>query len=43
VHALVFPCRRSHGGWVDAKSGRTVELEPTHWQYWSEDAEASTN
>lgn len=43
THALVFPCRRSHAGWVDAKSGRTVELAPTHWQYWSDDAGASAD
>jgi hypothetical protein len=37
VHALVFPCRRNHAGWVDAESGRLVEVLPTHWQYWSDD------
>lgn len=35
VHALVFPCRRRGDGWVDAKSGRTVDVQPTHWQEWS--------
>ncbi len=37
VHALVFPCRRSNGGWVDARSGRVVEVCPTHWQDWDAD------
>jgi hypothetical protein len=36
VHALVFPCRRSGEGWVDAKTGRRVDVFPTHWQDWAE-------
>jgi hypothetical protein len=35
VHALAFPCRRSGLEWVDAKSGRRVEVNPTHWQEWT--------
>ena len=37
VHALVFPCRKDRGRWVDAGSGKPVEVLPTHWQYWSDD------
>jgi hypothetical protein len=38
VHALVFPCRRAGDLWVHARTGRIIEVFPTHWQYWSEDA-----
>jgi hypothetical protein len=37
VHALVFPCRLRGQVWVDAKTGRQVEVSPTHWQEWSSD------
>ena len=37
VHALVFPCRRAGETWVDARSGRIVEVYPTHWQDWSDE------
>ena len=37
VHRLVFPCRRVGNSWIDAKFGRRVELDPTHWQEWTED------
>jgi len=37
VHKLVFPCRRVGNSWIDAKLGRRVELDPTHWQEWTED------
>src|SRR3954470_11831418 len=32
VHALVFPCRRRGLAWVDPRTGRLVEVRPTHWQ-----------
>jgi hypothetical protein len=38
VHALVFPCRRKGGVWVNAETGQTIEVHPTHWQYWSDDS-----
>lgn len=34
VHELVFPCRRSGIKWMDAKTGRQLEVWPTHWQNW---------
>jgi hypothetical protein len=37
VHALVFPCRLRGQFWVDAKTGRQVEVFPTHWKEWSPD------
>lgn len=34
--ALIFPCRRILGGWMDAETKeRLPELEPTHWRKWS--------
>ena len=36
IHPLVFPCRLRGQIWVDAKSGRQVEVFPTHWQDWTD-------
>ena len=30
VYALVFPCRRKSGQWVDAATGKLVAVQPTH-------------
>jgi hypothetical protein len=30
VHALVFPCRRSLGGWMDAVTKHQVAVDPSH-------------
>jgi hypothetical protein len=37
VYALVFPCRRGGNGWVHAKTGQPVFVEPTHWRSWPEE------
>ena len=34
VHALVFPCRRMPGGWVNALTGEILDVHPTHWRAW---------
>lgn len=34
VLPLGFPCRWRDGRWVEAKSGRVVQLAPTHWRDW---------
>ncbi len=34
AHALVFPCRRTQGGWVDPQTGLRVDVNPTHWRVW---------
>jgi len=34
IHALVFPCRRSFGGWINAKTKERVDVDPTHWRRW---------
>jgi hypothetical protein len=36
VYELVFPCRRGKYGWVDARTGKPVFVDPTHWSLCSE-------
>ena len=35
VHALVFACRRTTGGWVRASNRERVIVSPTHWRLWA--------
>jgi hypothetical protein len=35
-HALIFPCCRILCGWIDARTKRRVEIDPTHWRAWNE-------
>ena len=35
AHRLVFPCRRGLGGWLNAETGKLVDVRPTHWQEWT--------
>jgi len=35
VHALVFPCRRILGGWLNTSTQKRVNLRPTHWRRWT--------
>lgn len=37
THALVFACRRVLGGWIDAGTGRRIEVDPSHWREWRQD------
>ena len=37
VYALVFFCRRSAIGWIEARSGYLVNVHPTHWREWAEE------
>jgi hypothetical protein len=34
VHALAFPARRIHGGWVDGATKKRIDVDPTHWREW---------
>ncbi len=35
VHALIFPCRRTVGGWLNAESKKELyHILPTHWRVW---------
>lgn len=36
IHALVFRCRRTRLGWINAATGRPVDIRPTHWREWGE-------
>lgn len=36
VHALAFPCRRKGDAWIEAATGRRIEVHPTHYQDWHE-------
>ena len=36
VHALIFPCRKKATGWVDASTGKLVNIAPTHWRLWAD-------
>jgi hypothetical protein len=34
-HALIFPCRRTIGGWVNALTKKQLySILPTHWRVW---------
>jgi hypothetical protein len=32
-HKLVFPCRRTGDGWIDAMTRRRLEVRPTHCEW----------
>ncbi|WP_245509506.1 hypothetical protein [Bradyrhizobium vignae] len=34
IHRVVFPCRRAFDGWIKAKTGEHVAVQPTHWRIW---------
>jgi len=34
-HALISPCRRILCGWIDARTKRRIEVDPTHWREWN--------
>jgi hypothetical protein len=36
VHALVVSCRRSPQGWLNAATGKRIDVNPTHWRAWRE-------
>lgn len=36
THALVFPCRRILGAWINTQTKRRIEIEPTHWREWND-------
>jgi hypothetical protein len=33
-HALVFPCQRILGGWINAQTKQRLDVRPTHWREW---------
>lgn len=34
THPIVFPCRRVQEGWIDARSSKRLDINPTHWRDW---------
>jgi len=34
VHALAVRCRRVPLGWVNAVTGKPIDVNPTHWREW---------
>ena len=36
IYALIFPCRRVQYQWVNARTGKSVFVDPTHWRDWSD-------
>ena len=33
-HTLEFPCRRRDGCWIELRTGRVIDVLPTHWREW---------
>jgi len=38
THALLVRCRRAAHGWINAVTGKPVDVNPTHWRNWQDDA-----
>ena len=38
-HALVFPCRRIHSGWMKVETKERLDVRPTHWREWPDTAQ----
>ncbi len=38
--ALVFPCRRIVGSWINAETKQPVDVLPTHWREWPQAAQS---
>jgi len=34
---LEFPCRWADGCWIGTRTGRLVDVHPTHWREWLEE------
>jgi hypothetical protein len=35
-HALVFPCQRILGAWVNAETRKLIDVRPTNWREWQD-------
>jgi hypothetical protein len=35
LHELEFPCRLGESRWIDIRTGRAIEVRPTHWREWT--------
>lgn len=36
VHALIVKCRRMPFGWINAVTGKRIDVRPTHWREWDD-------
>ncbi len=34
IRALAFPCRHRGGAWIEARTGRLIEVYPSHCEEW---------
>jgi hypothetical protein len=34
-HALIFPCRRILGGWIEADAKERLDVQPIGWREWT--------
>ena len=41
THSLVFACRRTASGWINAQTKARVDVRPTHWRLWTENPSSS--
>jgi hypothetical protein len=37
THALAVRSRRTLHGWINAVSGKAIDVDPTHWRVWRTD------
>jgi len=40
IHALIIRCRRVPDGWINAATGRQIDVNPTHWREWEDNGPA---
>ena len=38
IDTITVPCRRILNGWIDAASGEPLDVRPTHWREWRDNA-----
>ena len=38
THVLIICCRRVGDGWINAATGRRIDVNPTHWREWQKDS-----
>ena len=34
IHILSFPARRAASGWIDARTSKPIDVNPSHWCSW---------
>jgi hypothetical protein len=36
--ALLVPSRRAASGWINARTGKVIDVSPSHWRRWWREA-----